>query len=884
MPLEIGLKLGRYEILAPVGAGGMGEVYKAKDSRLDRIVAIKVLPPGVANNPDLRMRLEREAKAISSLNHPNICTLFDAGHENGIDYLVMEYIEGLTLSAKLQSGPMALPELLQIASQIADALDKAHRQGLVHRDLKPANIMLTKSGAKLLDFGLAKLQQEGVITGTSGITRTTPLTGEGAIVGTLQYMAPEQLETKETDARSDIFAFGAVVYEMATGKRAFSGKSQASLIAAIMDREPEPISIAAPLLPPGLDRLVRKCLQKDPDNRWQSARDMADELRWIAQSGSQAGVSAQVAGRRKFRFRLAWLVASVASIAAIALGVMHFTQVEPERIVRRFSIETSGSGVNMTWPQISPDGKMLAFTKSDSTGSQIWIRPMNSLEAYPLAGTADALRPFWSPDSKYLAYFTGSQLKKIPASGGMAQLICESNGADGCWGKSGVILFDANVGDSIYQVPASGGTATLATEFSKNRSELIHAWPFFLPDGKHFLYIAQVDTNILLGSNFMLCVGSLDRTLNKDLMKVSTRIEYSPAGYILHAQDGNIIAQPFDADKLELSGEPFPIAENVQTLNHMAHFSVSDNGTLVYKPVGSTDKNLLVWFDRTGQAIDTVGRPGPYTDISVSPDGKKVAYGLINAETQKRSIWVYDLLRDVPTRLTFGDVDDIWPIWSPDGTHIAYASNVNGKYEIFAKLANGLGEPKKLLTTKGNIGPSDWSADGKTIVASFNSSDWDIWLVSADGSGKYEELTSTPSNENKSKLSPNGRYIAYQSNESSNNDVYVRELGGSGGKWQISSGGGWVPMWRSDGEELFYRTPGQDVMAVAVDIKSQSFEPGLPKKLFRQDLGGIPDIMLQYRSAISPDGQKFLMNVSSTHSATQSIMVILDWDAEIGKK
>ena len=408
MSLTPGQRLGPYEIESPAGAGGMGEVYRAKDTRLDRTVAIKVLPARTAQNADLRARFEREARAISSLNHPNICILHDVGHEGGMDYLVMEYLEGETLGERIQQGPIELEEALNIAAQIADALDKAHRQGLVHRDLKPGNVVLTKTGAKLLDFGLAKLQiSGGVVEGISGVTQTTPLTGAGTIIGTIQYMSPEQLEGGEADVRSDIFAFGALLYEMLSGSRAFAGKSQASLIASILKEKPRSLSEVMPMSPPTLDRLVRKCLEKDPEDRWQSARDLSDELRWISQSGSQAGIPAPIASRRKLRFRLAWAVATAAIIVAIGYAYIWHTRPEPKEEVVRFAIEPGDVFESISWPQISPDGRYISFKGTDtSSQDRIWIRPMNSNDAFPLNGTEGALRPFWSPDSRYLAYTT----------------------------------------------------------------------------------------------------------------------------------------------------------------------------------------------------------------------------------------------------------------------------------------------------------------------------------------------------------------------------------------------------------------------------------------------------------------------------------------------
>jgi serine/threonine protein kinase len=883
MTLNNGQTLGPYEILEQAGAGGMGEVYQARDTRLDRSVAIKVLPIQLAGNTDLKQRFDREARAISSLNHPNICTLHDVGHENGLDYLVMEYLEGETLAMRLQKGPLSLTDLFSIAIQVVDALDHAHRQGMIHRDLKPANIMLTRDGAKLLDFGLAKLTANGgPVQALSAVTQTTPLTGQGTILGTLQYMAPEQLEGREADARSDIFALGAVLYEMATGKKAFDGGSQASLIAAVLEREPVPISAVNAVSPPGLDRLVRKCLDKDPDKRWQSIRDLGDELRWIHQSGSQAGIPVQVSTRRRVRMRLGWILASVMTAATLALGAAFFLQPEPEKPVHRFSVVPESTLTLVNWPNISPDGKLLAFLARDSVGgSSIWIRPLNSLDAYPLAGTENAGRPFWSPDSKYLAFFIGDQLKKVAAAGGPVQLICEVRGADGSWGPSGIILFDNNVGDSIRQVPASGGVATAATFFSTERNETIHAWPCWLPDGEHFLYCARVDSASQAQGEYILRVGSVNGGADKDLTAVDSRIEYSRAGYIIHQREGILVAHPFDENSLELTGEPIPIAENVATIRGAEMFSIADNNTLIYQVGSSSGTSNLLWLDREGNPVDTVGQPAPYRDVAISPDGNRVAYQLLDRLTQSDEIWVYDLQRNVPTRLTFDDRNDIWPIWSPDGSRILYCSDgtSSGRFGLRERQANGLGEPRFVYDADmGGLSASDWSNDGNTLVLGHLQGEWDIWLMPADDTSNITAFTDTPHRELRASLSPNGRYIAYQSNESGRPEIYVREVSGSGGKWQLSADGGFSPKWSRDGTELFYSNQDWDFMAVPVVTDGNTFVAGIPMKLFTQPYN--TEGFNQWRYDVSADGQRILMNVPATQASGTSFTTVINWTAE----
>ena len=885
MTLDAGQKLGPYEIISPAGAGGMGEVFKARDTRLDRTVAIKILSAPIAGNPDIRQRFEREARAISSLNHPNICTLYDVGYENDINYLVMEYLEGETLSARLSRGPLPFNELLGYATQIADALDKAHRQGLIHRDLKPGNVMLVKSGAKLLDFGLAKLQPwGGVVEGISGVTRTTPLTGEGTIIGTMQYMSPEQLEGREADSRSDIFAFGAILFEMATGKRAFEGRSQASLIAAVLEREPAPVSQLAPMAPPALDRVVSKCLAKDPDARWQSARDLTDELRWIHQSGSLAGVPAAVQTRRRFRLRVSWSLACVATLVAAALGTVLLTQTETEPLVTRFSISPRADLSLVSWPNISPDGKLLAFQAADSSGTQkIWVRPLNSLEPAPLSGTENALRPFWSPDSRYLAYFVGGQLKKVPVGGGPSLLICEAeNGADGSWGLQDIILFDGGITDSIRQVPASGGVASAATHLDRTRGDQYHMWPWFLPDGEHFLFSSQIDS--ASQSYNLLMVGSVRDDKTIPLVRVDSRVEYSTEGYLVYVTDNILVAHPFDAANLRVTGEPVPLASDVQAVNELAHFSVSDNGTLVYLRGQSTGLREIHWVGRAGQEIGQVGSPGSYINVALSPDGTRFAGERIVERGNTTDLWVHDLQRDVSSRLTFDPAIEVWPVWSADGSKVMYTSNRDGNlFRIFQKAANGVGDATLLFASDStNVNPFSAARDGRSlIIGAANTQGFDLWRLNFQDQ-RVDTLIASAFNERSANISPDGKFLAYQTNESDRMEIYVRELNGSGGRWQVSTRGGRFPQWRSDGRELFYVTTEFDFMAVPVST-ANGFQVGAPVKLFNQRY------YFNGQASLSPyqvtsDGQRFLIVSPMQEASTAEFVVTQNWTTELKKR
>jgi Tol biopolymer transport system component len=886
MALAPGTSLGPYQIVAALGAGGMGEVYRARDTRLGRDVAIKVLSSHLTEHPEVRARFEREAKAISSLNHPNICTLHDVGHQDGVDFLVMELVEGEALDARIAQGPLPPDQVLRVGMEIADALDRAHRQGLVHRDLKPSNVMLTRSGAKLLDFGLARTTGLGQPTDLSrSPTMTRPLTTEGTIVGTFQYMAPEQLEGGEADARSDLWALGVVLYEMATGRKAFQGKSQASLISSIMKDEPRPIAELQPLSPPGLDRLVRACLAKDPDERLQTAHDLKLQLRWVAEGGSQAGVPAPVAARRRDRERLAWLFAVAFGVALVAVTALSFfRRGHPEaRQAIRFEVPVPPATRSMQWPRISPDGRTLAFLASDSTGkTSIWVKPMNSLAANPLPGTENAGRPFWSPDSRYLAYFSGDQLKKIAVAGGPPQLICEARaGFDGTWGSRDVILFDGSSGDSIRQVSSAGGPPTAATSFGRSRGEIEHSWPCFLPDGRHFLYNATARSSGGPAGDALM-VGTLGSKQTIEVGHVSSRVDYAPSGHVLYVSEGTLMARPFDPHRLRFTGEPFPVAERVTVMGAgRANFSVSSTGELVMMTGTGSASGRLVWVDRSGRELGQEGDPGEYRDLALAPDGTRLAYGLFDSRANNRDLWVRDLRRGVASRLTFDPGDENWPTWSPDGKRIAYglSTTIGGRSTILAKPADGSGAADTLCRFEGAAGPEDWSRDGKTILLTDFEHGPDVWMLSA-GEREARPLIAEPSAQRDARLSPDGRWLAYGSGESGRTEVFVRPFPGPGGKWQISTRGGFQPCWRGDGRELFYRDEDDAVWAVGID-PGPPFSAGAPTRLFQRAMTG--GGFSRNRMVVTADGQRFLINAANETRQRQGFTVVLDWTAELLK-
>jgi Tol biopolymer transport system component len=882
MSLEPGSRLGAYEIQDLLGAGGMGEVYRARDTRLDRIVAIKVLQGHLSLSDDIRQRFEREARAISSLNHPNICTLFDVGKEGSTDYLVMEYVDGESLSDRLARGPIPVVELLPLAVQVADALDRAHRQGLIHRDLKPGNIMVTKSGAKLLDFGLARAAGLGAApTGISSPTMSRPITAEGTIVGTFQYMAPEVLEGGEADARCDIFAFGAVLYEMATGRRAFEGKSQASLIAAIMERDPPPISSVQPLVSPALDRLVKTCMAKDPENRRQTMHDVLLELKWITEGGSQAGIPAPVAARRRVRARLAWAVASVMSLAAVTFAVGYFARAPKPAEAIRFQVPVGDMIISSDSPRISPDGRYLAFNAVDSTGTTlIWVRPLSDLNARPMPGTENARRPFWSPDSRYLAFMADRKLKKIAISGGTPQTICDApSGADGSWGSKGVIIFDGSAGDTLMQVDASGGVPAGVLPREQGAGEVQQAWPHFLPDGEHFLYIASGAAS----NDGKVRVGTLGSTKSKIVANVETRVEYAAPGYIVYQRDQSLVAQPFDAKSRQTRGEPVPIVDQVSS-NALGNvdFSLSQNGVLTYRGEAGSGTTRLVWMDRTGKEIGDFGDPAPNTDAVLSPDGRRLALVLRDPQTGSDDIWIRDLARGVTSRFTFDAASDIWPVWSPDGSTLAFTSNRSGYFALYARDAGGADEPRVVYKPDSNIGPTSWTPDGKTILCALAGAgaQWDAYAVPADGTGKAVPVLTTRFNEYQPVLSPNGRWLAYRSRESGRNEIYVRDYPGPGGRWQISTDGGTDALWRADGRELFYRSPNGNLMTVGIG-PGASFDVGIPRVLFHAP--ATPAGFYQFAYTVTADGQRFLFTTPATRAAVPPTTVVVNWASAVGR-
>ena len=661
----------------------MGEVYRAHDTRLDRDVAVKTIKGPYTE------RFEREARAISALNHPNICTLHDVGQENGSGYLVMEFIEGAPIA-----GPLPVEQAIAYGIQICEALYAAHRKGIVHRDLKPANILVTRQGIKLLDFGLAKLATSELAVAAANADQATiaALTGTHTVVGTPQYMAPEQIEGRDVDGRTDIFAFGCVLYELLTGKRAFEGQTSSSVMAAVLATTPKPIEELIPLTPPALDRIVSRCLAKDPEDRWQSARDVAAELAWVQQGGSKAGLPVMLSGRRRVREKLAWALCGVATLAAMAFAVAWVRRAPAPPPIVRFALTLPPALQNASPPVVSPDGRNIAFAADNGGQRMIWLRPMDSLEARALPGTEGVFRPFWSPDSRFVGFIAQGKMKKVDISGGPPQTIGDVKGdGDGSWSSEGVIFYDGTVSDPLREIPSGGGVAKpVMLEAGKPEGTVGAGWPEFLPDGKHFLF------TIGQGSDMTLKVGTLGSTSSTALFKTTTKVGYAAPGYLLFVRDRTLVAQPFDADSLKLTGDPVPLGEGLGTDTvGLASFSVSRTGVLVYRG-GDVTGSRLVWVDRNGKETEAIDTPGDYHDAWLSPDRTRLVYDM-GSDSAHNDIWIRDLTRGVSSRFTFGPSTNVDAIWSPDSRRIVYTSREKGPGDLLVKDASATKDPEPLL-------------------------------------------------------------------------------------------------------------------------------------------------------------------------------------------
>jgi len=902
MSLASGTKLGPYEVQSPLGAGGMGEVYRAVDTRLDRIVAIKILPEHLSQSPEAKQRFDREARAISSLNHPNICTLHDVGHQNGTDYLVMEFLEGETLADRLIKSPLPIAQLLKYGADICEGLDRAHRNGVVHRDLKPGNIMLTRTGAKLMDFGLAKETPTMAAVSSSSLTMevttpvaTHPLTGQGFVVGTFQYMSPEQVEGKEADARSDIFALGSVLYEMATGKRAFEGKSNLSVASAILEKEPEPITTIQPLAPPALDHVIRGCLAKNPDERWQSAGDIARQLRWIASGGSSQTNLPALARRSAHRWeRFAWMALAAALRPQTTARVVQAVLTPPPGATFEFNGDYSGP------PVLSHDGTRIVFSaRLGKEPTSLYVQALDGSVATKLDGTKNGDFAFWSADGRFVAFFADGKLRKIPATGGPVTVLADApGGRGGAWSPENVIVYTPDFRESLWKIGASGGTPERLTTLDPSR-HTTHRWPSFLPDGRHFLFFATNHSGSSPDQNGIY-LGSVDSHTMKLVLPSDSDAQYA-SGYLLYRLQTALVAQKFAPATATLSGDPVPIADHVQFDPSVwrTTFSASDDGTLITVSGESTANTELVWVDRTGKDVGYaikerfVDLGGPLAGMRLSPDGKRLA---ITVGQPKADIFVYDLVQGTKTRITFNPAQNIEPSWSPDGQRLVFSelagSRISAGSTIHSRPANGGGQDEVLVGPENNtvpvtVGWPQWSSDGKYLVYNKASgpSGGSIWAVQTSGEKKAFLVVQPQSQQGTiqfSRLSPDSKWLAYTSTESGREELYITPFPRASGRWQISQNGGTAPAWRADGKELyFYEFSGSQsqINAVEVIAKGEQLETRNYRKLFPLNhvlAGGNANF------EVSPDGRRFLIPVQPEVAAAP-ITLTLNWTGKLGK-
>jgi Tol biopolymer transport system component/tRNA A-37 threonylcarbamoyl transferase component Bud32 len=868
--MEAGRRLGPYEIVAPIGAGGMGEVYRARDTRLDRTVAIKILPADFSQNPQLRMRFEREAKAISSLTHPHICTLHDVGSEEGVDYLVMEHLEGESLAERLARGPLTLVEVIRYGVEIAGALEKAHRAGIVHRDLKPGNVMLTKHGAKLLDFGLAKSGADlAPVDAATQQTIRKSLTEEGTILGTFQYMAPEQLEGAEVDHRADIFALGAMLYEMATGRRAFEGKSRASLIAAILATEPPPLSQIQPLTPAALERTIRLCLEKDPDERWQSAHDVKLELQGL--SAGEAAAPARPASR--FALVAGWIAAGLILLGAAAAFRMTRKPLEVQRVD---IAPPEGKAFNVIDRPVvvSPDGRRLLVGFSNSPDHGFAMRPLDTFD-FQLLNT-NGWDAFWSPDGRQIGVFSEGKLRSIDVAGGSSKALASiGDSRGGSWGADGTILFAPTLYGPIMQIAANGGTPTPATRLDPAAKQTGHWRPFFLPDGRHFLFNAK-STDPELNGVYVAALGSPQSTR---ILDVDTTAIYE-GGYLLYIDGDDLYAQRFDPKKLATSGDAFVVAKAVEfsRVYGAPGFSAADGVLAYHNRTTSTSPPLFRLDRQSHERKELAGLEG--SNLDLARDDSRIAVQREDPKTHTSDIWVYDFKRGTNTRLSFDPAEDFGPVWSPDSRSLVYAGLRNGNFCILRRSAGGGPEeiifsftPADLERLKiAHMEVVDWSRDGRYLLVEAEAVGERMNLLTLDlerPTAPPARVIATPLNEESGRFSPNGRWIVYESDESGTPQLYVQPFPPTGAKWQISVDGGVSPRWRADSREIFYTLRERSVMAVEVHEEASGLVAGRPQAILDN---GASDM------TVTSDGKTFYGN-SRADSSPNPIRIVMNWTA-----
>lgn len=894
MALATGTQLGRYEIRSKLGAGGMGEVYLARDTEIGRDVAVKVLPSTLSADKDRLQRFQQEACAAGALNHPNILSIYDVGKHDGSPYVVSELLEGETLRKRIAGTPLNPRRAIDYALQIAYGLAAAHEKGIIHRDLKPDNIFITNDGrVKILDFGLAKLTQlDGNQAQTDIPTRRVD-TEPGVVMGTVGYMSPEQLRGRNIDQRSDIFAFGAILYEMLSGRRAFHGESAAETMSAVLREDPPDISETNQRISPALERLVHHCLEKNPEERFHSASDLAFAIEALSGSATVSDQTTVIAAHRapaRLRKYLPWIVAGSFAIAVMVIFlflIFSFRQrPAPANTIRSAILppeNVSFTALNLFG--ISPDGSKFAFIARGAGGQQLlWVRPLDSVTAQPLPGTdgvSNFSTPFWSPDSRFIGFLAGGKLKKIDVTGGPPQTICDApNARGGTWNRDGVIVFAPNQTGPLHRVSAAGGASTPITEIDKSQPLTSHRWPYFLPDGQHFFYFHN--TSAGRNENTGIYISSLESDEQKLVLRTDASAVYG-SGYLLFARDGTLMAQPFDERALQLTGEPVPIAPGQQMdfAGLRTIVSVSENGILAFQSGSIRGNAQLIWFDRDGKKISQIGESGGfYAQPLLSHDENKLVTAIFDPQVGSTDIWVYELARNVPTRFTFDPAFDSSPLWSPDSSQLVFTSTRKGPTDIYQRAANGSGTEEVVFESSENKVATSWSADGRFII--FTNTDTkantkqDLWILPLFGDRKPFPFLQTQSNEFNGQFSPNGRWLAYVSDESGSNQVFIAAFPGPGGKRQVSRTGGTEPRWREDGKELFYISADNKLMAVEVSIGESTIEISNAQPLFEIRLWTSPGTHYD----VSRDGRRFLIDVAG-EGTTLPITLVVNWTAEL---
>jgi len=880
--LEVGGWLGSYQLLARLGRGGMSEVYRARDTKLGREVAVKLVAEDLAADEGLLERFNREARVLAALNHPSIAAIYSLEEAAGVRFLVLELVEGQTLAHLLDKGPLPLRKALDVCHQIADALEAAHEKDIVHRDLKPSNVMITPDGrVKVLDFGIAKRIQPGPLADLKDQSAMTTATAAGSLVGTIPYMSPEQVRGKPVDKRSDVWAFGCLMYETLAGQNPFAREGLADTVSAILEREPDWSSIPAET-PAAAQSLLRRCLKKESHLR---LRDIGDARLEIAEGLEQAAspavpVPPRTAPRRSRL--LSFVLAGAVAALAIALGVFRLVS---DRRPRPGSLAVVSvippPGTHLQWAIVSPSGEKLALVAADPGGAtHLWVRAFDSPTPRKLADTAGVTYPFWSPDSRFLGFFADGRLKRVGADGGAVETLCEAGARGGSWGRDGTIVFASTGVSGLLTIPAAGGTPTPLTTLNRALGENSHRWPSFLPDGRNVLYFVRNPVDPSLAGVYVV---SLDTKESRQLVRANSLAVYAPPGFLLYRRGENLVAHPFDSRTLHLTGEPVTIADEVwyePSFTALANFNVSEDGRLAYRS-GGIERTELLWFDRSGKVLGRVGEAANYLNLYLSPDDRQVAVSQTDERTENRDLFVYNVASNRVRQLTFEAASDFSPVWSPDGRRIIFSSDRKGDFDLYEMDASGSSEARLLLKSDTTKLVTDWSSDGRLVTySSLDAGRRDVWALRLDGL-EAAPLRNTEAAEWFAVISPDNRWLAYCSNELGQFEVFVEPLGRGGGRWKISAGGGFQPVWHAKGKELFYLDPHGKLMAVDIVQSLDTFEAS-PRVLFptRVNVATVnpPDSLNHYD--VSADGERFLI-ASQPEATSVPVVVVFNWNARL---